>query len=360
MSGAEGGMTSRERILRMLDHREADRVPIFDSPWEGTLARWRREGMPADADPAAYFGFDRFQLLFADNSPRFERKVLEETERYRIYTTSWGQTLKSFRDLDSTPEFIRCEIDGPDSWRRAKARIRPDRDRIDWTWYAAHYKRLRESGAFLAADLFFGFDWMHSWVSSTETILAALIEEPEWCREMFDHFLDTHLALFDQVWDAGYTFDAIRWPEDLGYKGHLFFSPDLYRSLLRPVHEKAVRWAREKGIRAMIHSCGYVEPLVPDFIDIGIDCLNPVEVKAGMDPVAIKRRYGDRIALHGGIDASLFDDPEALMAQIRQVVPILKENGGYLFSSDHSIPPSISLPDYQAVLRTTREAGRYD
>lgn len=315
--------------------------------------------MPEDADYVEYFGLDRFRLVFADNSPRFPRQVLEETERYRIFTTAWGQTLKAFRETDSTPEFLRCEIDGPDSWRRIRDRIRPDRDRIDWAGLQRNYATWRKEGTFLAADLYFGFDWMHSWVSETQTILVALIEEPEWCVEMFHHFLDTHLALFDMVLDAGYGLDAIRWPEDLGYKGALFFSPELYRDLLRPAHEKAVRWAHERGLRAMIHSCGFVEPLVPDFIDIGIDCLNPIEVKAGMDPVALKRRYGDRIALHGGIDASSLGDTEALCARIREIVPAMMDHGGYVFSTDHSIPPTIGLRDFRRVVDLAHEVGSY-
>ena len=352
-------MLSRERILRMLDHREADRIPVYDVPWQGTLARWRREGLPADTDYVEYLGLDRFRLLYADNSPRFESRTLEETERYRIYTTPWGQTLKSFRELDSTPEFIDCVIKDPDSWRKVKSRIAPDRDRIDWKGLERNYRKWREDGTFLAADLYFGFDWMHSWVSSTETILIALAEEPEWCAEMFHHFLDTHLALFQMVLDAGFEFDAIRWPDDLGFKGRLFFSPDIYRGLLRPAHEKAARWARERGLKSMLHSCGYVEPLIEDFIDIGIDCLNPIEVKAGMDPIALKRKYGARIALYGGIDASLLGEQEALTARIREIVPIMKENGGYIFSTDHSIPPSISLSDFQEVVRLAHELGSY-
>jgi len=343
----------------MLEHREADRIPVYDVSWQGTIARWRSEGLPADADPVDFFGLDRFRLLFADNSPRYEARTLEETDRFRIYTTSWGQTLKSFKALDSTPEFIDCIIKDPDSWRKAKERITPDRDRIDWKSLQRNYRTWRQDGTYLAADLYFGFDWMHSWVSSTETILVAMAEDPEWCSEMYHHFLDTHLSLFQMVLDAGYEFDAIRWPDDLGFKGRLFFSPATYREVLRPAHEKAVGWARERGLKSMIHSCGFVEPLIEDFIDIGIDCLNPIEVKSGMDPVAIKRKYGARIALHGGIDASQLGDMESLTARIREIVPVMKENGGYIFSTDHSIPPSIGLSDFQEVVRLAHELGSY-
>ena len=72
-------MTSKERFTRMFEHREADRIPIIDSPWAGTIARWKREGMPEDADWRDYFDVDKSELIYVDTSPRFEQKVLEET-----------------------------------------------------------------------------------------------------------------------------------------------------------------------------------------------------------------------------------------------------------------------------------------
>jgi len=98
---------------------------------------------------------------------------------------------------------------------------------------------------------------------------------------------------------------------------------------------------------------------VPELIKIGLDCLNPVEVKAGMDPVALKQQYGDQLVLHGGINAVLYADLEALEAEMRRVIPILKESGGYIFSSDHSVPSSVSLHDFQHVVKLAKELGSY-
>ena len=71
-------MTTKERFLRAFRHEEADRVPITDSPWNGTLARWRREGMPASADWREYFGVDKVETISVDISPRYPAKILEE------------------------------------------------------------------------------------------------------------------------------------------------------------------------------------------------------------------------------------------------------------------------------------------
>jgi uroporphyrinogen decarboxylase len=77
-------MTTKERFTRMFAHEEADRVPIIDQPWEGTLARWKKEGMPADADWRDFFGVDKLEMISVDNSPRYEKKIIEETDKFRL------------------------------------------------------------------------------------------------------------------------------------------------------------------------------------------------------------------------------------------------------------------------------------
>jgi uroporphyrinogen decarboxylase len=145
----------------------------------------------------------------------------------------------------------------------------------------------------------------------------------------------------------------------MGYKHSQFFSVRTYRNLLKPTHQRAVDWAHARGVKARLHSCGDVGPFIPDFLDIGIDALNPLEVKAGMDPVAIKEKFGDRLLLHGGIDAVLYDQPDALEAAMERVIPVLKQNGGYIFSTDHSVPDSVSLEQFRHVVAQAKKLGSY-
>ena len=352
-------MTSKERFSRMFEHREADRIPIIDEPWAGTLRRWHREGMPEGMDWRDYFDVDKVQSIGVDITPRYEVKVLEETDRYRIVTTPWGVTLKNFKEMDSTPEFIDYKVTTPEAWAEAKARMTTEDDRIDWALLKREYPKWVAEGRWIEAGFWFGFDVTHSWMSGTETVLVAMYEEPDWVVDMFNTYLDSCIALFQKVWDAGYRFHSIRWPDDMGYKGTTFFSNDMYRELLKPVHKRAVDWAHEKGIYAHLHSCGDVMTRVDDLVDIGIDALNPLEVKAGMEPVTLKRKYGDRLTLHGGINAVLWDNRDAIVSEIERVVPALKENGGYIFSSDHSIPNSVSLENMRAIVDTVKRAGTY-
>jgi uroporphyrinogen decarboxylase len=221
------------------------------------------------------------------------------------------------------------------------------------------YRACRERGDWVVGGLWFGFDVTHAWMVGTERALMALATDPEWLVDIWTAQLELHLALFDMILDAGYEIDSVFWPDDMGYKGSQFFSADTYGDLLQPVHEKAAYWAHYRGIKTHLHSCGDVNPLIPHLIEAGIDCLNPLEVKAGMDPVALKRRYGDQLAFHGGINAVLWDQPEAIEAEMREVIPVMKEGGGYIFSSDHSVPDAVSLEDFRRITDLAKELGAY-
>lgn len=352
-------MTTHQRVMRMLSHQEADQVPFTDGPWGSTLDRWHREGLPKDIDWRDYFGLDHLEGIGADNGPRLPHRIIEETDEYVIAYTSWGATLKNWKKHGGVPEFLDFTLRDRDTWADFKARMTPDRDRINWDYLAKAYPTWRKNGAWIQAGFWFGFDVLHSWAMGTDRVLMAMVEDPEWISEIINHYLDIDLALFQMVWDAGYHFDAIQWPDDMGYKGKQFFSLDMYRQVVKPAHKRAADWAHAKGVKVHLHSCGDVRPLIPDLIELGIDMLNPIEVKAGMDPVWLKQQYGDRLTFHGGINAALYWHPDQLEAHMRQVIPAMKQNGGYILSSDHSVPDSVSLEQFREFVRLGKELGTY-
>jgi uroporphyrinogen decarboxylase len=350
-------MTSKERFQAVFAHRNPDRVPMLEGPWSSTLERWRAEGMTASY--VDHFGLDLTASFGADNSPRYEEKVLEETDEYVIRTTKWGVTLKNWAHAGGVPEFMDFTVIDRDTWAEAKERIQPTEDRIDWGRLEQNYSRWVESGAWITAGGWFGYDVTSSWFVGTERLLMALVTDPDWCADIFRHTCEVQLALFDMAWERGYRFDCLSWPDDLGYRNGLLFSPKIYRDIVKPVHRRACEWAHAKGAVVMMHSCGNVTELIPDFIEAGIDGLNPIEVKAGMDPIEIKKRYGDAFVIQGGIDARLMSDPVAIEDEIRTKVTFCKQNGGYIFHSDHSVPETVSLKDYERVAALARKYGSY-
>jgi len=349
----------RERFERMFEHKEADRVPMLGSPWHSTLERWRSEGMPEEVDFAEYFDLDRVVGVGGDVSPRYEEKVIEETDDYIIRLDSWGTTAKNWKHASSTPHWICRTVVDRESWQAAKARMVMTRDRIDWDRLKNHYPAWRENGWWIQGGLWFGFNVTHARVVGTERLLIWMADGPELVREIFNTELNCSLQLLDMIWDAGYTFDSIFWCDDMGYRNGTFFSVDMYRNILKPVHKRAIEWAHAKGIVAYLHSCGNINAFVPELIEIGLDALNPLEVKAGMNPVHLKTTYGDRLVLHGGLNAMLWDDIDRTEAEIRRLLPILKQNGGYIFQEDHSIPDSVSLEDFRRIVKLAKELAAY-
>jgi len=352
-------MTTRERFQRMYDHKEADRVPMVGGPWGTTIARWRREGLPEDANFVEYFGLDPVAGVGGDVSPQYETRVVEETDEYVIRLDTWGTTSKNWKHASSTPEWIARTIVDRESWEQAKARMVMGPDRINWDNLRDNYGGWRDKGWWIRGGLWFGFDVTHARVIGTEQLLIWMADDPELVIDIFNTELDCSLQLLDMIWDEGYTFDAITWCDDMGYRNGPFFSVPMYRDILKPVQKRAIEWAHAKGIVAHLHSCGNINPLVPELLEIGLDALNPLEVKAGMDPVFLKQTYGDRLVLHGGLNAMLWDDIDRIEAEIRRLLPILKQNGGYIFQEDHSIPDSVSLENYRRIVRIARELGAY-
>ena len=333
---------------------------MVDNAWAGTVRRWQAEGLPAGVNWEDYFDFDKVVRLCPDNSPRFETKIIEKTDRYTVQTTKWGQTQRKFNELDSTPETLSCYYDSPEKWEEAKARMLVDaEERIPWEQLKRDYPRWRAEGRFLQLIVWFGFDVTHSHMVGTENVLIGMYDDPDWITDMFETYLSTSLKLCQKILDAGYEFDGIFWYDDMGYKGAPFFSPALYRELLKPYHKRAVDWAHERGLVTELHSCGYIEPLLPDVVDTGVEMLNPLEVKAGMDPARLKAQYGERLAFRGGTNAQNWDKPELVRAEMESIIPMMKEGGGYIFASDHSIPNSVSFEQMKMISELAHTLGKY-
>ncbi|MGN0478430.1 MAG: hypothetical protein ACI4GO_03265, partial [Hominenteromicrobium sp.] len=163
----------------MYEHREADRIPIIDEPWSGTLRRWHREGMPEGMDWCDYFDVDKLGIISVDISPRMPEITLEETDRYYIRTSPWGVTMKHFKEEDSTPEFLDFTITTQEAWDQAKKQMTLEDDRIPWDMLKQNYDKWRAEGRWIRAVFWFGFDVTHSWMMGTENTLIAMMEEPE-------------------------------------------------------------------------------------------------------------------------------------------------------------------------------------
>jgi len=351
-------MTSRERVLAALDHQQPDRLPMKDGIWGTTLARWRQEGMPADADPVDYFGFD-----FAGNSAKdcfmLPEEVLEEPDAYVVQRLTTGAVARRWKHQAGTPEYIDFAVKTRADWDRLKPRLRWDRSRI--VNYDDQKRRNRESrrrGRFITIGTSLGFDKQQGYVG-TENLLIMLATDPDWARDMFESSVDMNIANYEGMVAEGFTFDGAWVSDDLGYRNGTFFSPAMFRELLKPAHTCMNDFYHQHGLKTILHSCGGIREIVPDLVEAGWDCIQPLEVKAGMDLVELKQTFGDRVAFMGGLDVRTYTDPARAEAEIRAKIPVAKRGGGYLYHSDHSVPDNVSFAQYQHVMAMVRQYGAY-
>ena len=350
-------MTPRERWLCALRHEEPDRLPIHDTLWERTVARWRTEGLPADRSPDDHFGYE-MAPQGPDISLRFPVTTLEQTDRYILHTDSNGATHRVFRDHESTPELVGYTITSPETWEEHKPRLLWDDTRVDWAGGLAGNRALREQGKFVPYFAHIGYDWLQR-MTGPEVMLVAMAQDPSWVQDMMHTLMDLVIRGCEEMLARGFIFDGAFIADDLGYRNGTLFSPAMFRRYEFPEQQRMYEYFRSQGLPVILHSCGNVREFIPLLIEAGLTCLQPLEVKAGMDLVALKRDYGDRLAFMGGIDvrAMAHPDPAVIEHEISTKIPVARDGGGYIYHADHSVPDNVSFAQYQRVMELVRQYG---
>jgi len=352
-------MDSRERVSKALRHEEPDRVPIQDSPWGATIDRWHREGLPAGVSPAEYFGYEMVNIG-ADTSPRFPVAVLEKTDEYIVQRTATGAINKNWRDYTTTPELVDRPIKTRRDWDKIKERLTPDYTRVDWVSARNTYNLARSEGKFICYSGGYGYDILQGYMRSDQ-LLMALATDPDWVREMIMTLATLTVEMARMMIENGFEFDGFFNFNDMGYRNALLFSPETYRRTHKEADSMVYSFFHEHGMFTILHSCGRVEEIIPELIEVGLDCLQPLEVKAGMDVRELKRKYGDRLAFMGGIDVRLMADPDPskIEEEIKSKLEVAKEGGGYIYHSDHSVPNNVSFQQYKRVIELVHKYGQY-
>ncbi len=352
-------MTSRERVLKAINHEEADRVPIHDGPWGTTIARWQEEGLPEGVSANAHFGYE-FWGSWCDNSLQLPTEVLEDTDEYSIAKTGDGNVWKNWKGKTSTPELLDFTITTRELWEENKHRAAMNETRVAWDAVLEQNKAAVEAGMFCHFSCGPGFTKVCNMVGPAR-LLIAMVDDPEWVKDMAMTDAQLCVDLAEAMIDRGVHFDAGWAFDDLGYKHKGFMSVDQFREIFWPGHKLICDCFKKRGKPMLLHSCGYVAEYIPLIIEAGYDVLQPLEVKAGMDLVGLKEQYGDQLAFMGGIDVRAMADPDprVIEEEIASKIPIAMKGGGYIYHSDHSVPDNVSFEQYSRVIELVREHGKY-
>lgn len=365
-----------ERMARTLRHQEPDRVPISDFFWGGFLKRWRDEfGLPRDADIYDFYDLDWVQVG-PNMDPHIRPfQILEESSEEVTVRTGFDAVLRKKFD-QAMPGFVRFETDSIEKM----AAFRFDDPWDERRYFHAGDDQIngvgdgftrgldsfvdRVKARYPAYPVFGGVCEGHEmlWriVGSEHAMLWMGLYPAE-----IAHFVERINAFALQIVRAqmkaaGGMLDGMVIWGDVACKQGMLFSPGFWRGHFKPGVRAIVDECHRHGLPVIYHGCGNVNRIFGDFVDLGVDAYNPLEAKAGMDVVDLRRRFGHRIGFCGNMDVMVWASGDR--AAIRRSV-LTKLNaakgGGFIFQSDHSVPGNIAPADYSYVVDLVRKHGVY-
>jgi hypothetical protein len=365
-----------ERISKTLRHEEADRVPISDFFWGSFLERWRRDlGLAKDTDIYKYYDLD-WTVTVPNMDPHVKQfEILEQTADRILVRTGFEAIIKK-QFADPMPAFLKFETDTIEKTASFQ---------FDDPWDARRYFSAGDNQIAGVGD---GFARnTPAWVDTVKELSSDIPVYGSICEghEMLWRIVGSENVM---LWIGLYPDELGRFIErigefvlgctkaqikaadgnlagmvvwgDVAYTRDLFFSPVYWRKYFKPIVKAIVDECHANALPVIYHGCGNVNRIFDDFVEIGVDAYNPLEAKAGLDVINLRRRFGHRIGFCGNLDVVTWANgtQEEIKSMVLRKLNAAK-GGGYIVQSDHSVPGNISGESYDYVVNLVREYGRY-
>jgi len=360
-------LTSKERVTRILARQPADRVAAFESFWDDTRRAWIEQGrLREDESLEDHFGLDLRHTWTFNMVADLDAgdRVVEEDDEKKLVRNGNGALLRWWKNRSGTPEHVDFLVKDRAGWEE---HIRPrlldagtHRRRINFEAYRDLRDRCRRENLFFCWGGVNVFELMHP-VCGHEHMLVGMALDPDWVKDMCTVYADLTINLMEILFAEEGPPDGLYFFEDMGFKERPFMSPAMYKDIIWPAHKRTFGFGRARGLPIIVHSCGFVEPLVPGLIEAGMDCLQAMEVKAGMDLLRLKKNFGDRIALCGGMDIRALEtnDTRAVEKELASKLPEAMAGSGYILHTDHSVSSRVRYETYRYFLDRGRAMGTY-
>jgi len=361
-------MNARQRYIETLTFGSPDKIPFSPGhPRESTLARWHKEGLDKERNfyeaLCEEIGIDipptqpyidpgiSFKMI-----PQFEEKILEHREGHYV-VQDWMGTIVEISDKYDytylrfakdfvTRKYIKFPVENYKDWEDMKKRYNVDSPGRFPEDFAERCEKLKNRDYPLSI-VFSGPFWqLRDWCG-LENLCIMMIEDPDFVEEMAGFWGDFVSDMLDKILDKLCP-DRVLINEDMAYKAHSMISPTMTNKFLVPAYQKWIPKLKKKGCPIIeVDSDGYIGELIPIWIEAGFNCCSPVEVAAHNDIVEYRKLYGKKMAFQGGIDKRcIAKGGKAMEEELLRVVPPLLEEGGYIPSCDHGVPPDISWNDF--------------
>ncbi|MFQ5872604.1 MAG: uroporphyrinogen decarboxylase family protein [Dehalococcoidia bacterium] len=375
-------LSHRERVIKALNHEEPDRVPIdigsinsgVDSPGYGRLAKYlglvEELRRPELKDPSLTvapcpkmverFGVDTTPLVVT--SPQEVKEQLDEVTYRDEWRVAWKRAengpyinkMGPFQEEEpSLADLERYPWPDPELPSRVQGLRESARKLHEETDYAVVLSI--GNGVVALCQRLRGFtEWMED-----------LVLQPAMAEAMMEYVTEVIVGVTRAALrEAGPYVDVVWFADDLGIQDRPFFRPELYRSKIKLYHRRLVDTIKsDSAAKVVLHTDGAVYPLIQDFIDIGIDAINPVQVSAkDMDTKCLKAEFGEQMGFWGGIDTQHvlpFGSPDDVVEEVRRRIGDLAPGGGYVLASVHTIRPEVPPENILAMVESALKYGRY-
>ena len=357
-------LTSRERVNRMMERRDHDRIPRHESFWSETITRWKGEGLDGDASTVLGLlesDFHGICWCWPEAFPGTSKTVSEDAET-KVVRDGQGKLVRYWKNKSGTPEHLGFECDSREVWEKTfKPALLANAKQLNVGDIEKSFEKGRALGKWTHLTGVESFEETRS-LMGDEITLMAMVEEPEWLVDVAETFTDVTLQNYDAVLATGIRPDGLWVYGDRAFKTSTMCSPAMYRDLFWPQHKRLADWAHAHGMKVIFHTDGNVNGVMDLYIEAGFDCLQPLETKAGMDIRSLAPRYGDRLSFFGNIDVMrmISNDLELIEQEIISKFAAGKPAKGYAYHSDHSVPPQVSWKTYQFIMDCVRKYGDYD
>jgi len=365
-----------ERVLAALEHREADCVAVGEFFWTDFIRRVKREmNVGEDFDPYRFWDLDMV-VINPNMDPHIRPiEVLEESSERKVVRTGFEATIEVrsscpmplYLDFDTKTyeEMEALVFDDPADERRYFSAIDDQINSVADTLNLGLPSFVDRVKAY--ADDFCVFGSVcepHEtiWrIMGTENVLLKLAEAPDRMAKFIERLGEFLVGIVEgQIAAAQGKLAGIYIWGDIAYDKGMFFSPDYWRRVYKPQLKRICDAAHAAGLKTIYHGCGDSSEVFDDMIAAGVDGYNPLEAKAGLDVVALKRRYGDRWAFNGNIDVMVLatNDRDRIRREVLRKLNAAR-GGGYIVQSDHSVPDNVAPASYDYMMQLVREYGRY-
>lgn len=356
-------MNDRERFLAVMEYKPVDRVPNWElGLWGQTQERWLKEGARAEQIDGDWFsgipalGHDRREFVNVRMGmiPPFEAKVLERTDRYEIIQHSNGIITKALIEgtvggtRASMDQYLKFPVENVKDLRELKKRYdptNPERYPQNWREKIPEWKS-RKHVLILGVNTCVGFYGVARAWMGTENLSLAFYDQPELCDEMFEFIADFVIEVTKPILQE-VEFDYFNFFEDMACVSGPLMSPSSFRRFIFPHYRRAIDHLKKHGVRYIsLDSDGNTEPLIPLFLEMGVDAHWPFERAANMDPNRIRKQFGRQLRIWGAVDKrKLTKGREEIDSALEELIPLIEE-GGFIPTLDHTFPPDISWDNF--------------